>query len=78
MIYCKYGRASTKYFERRVLIMAWKNNQDFRNDYPNGYQKDGDVYDGNGNRVGYVTGDGDYRINNDKSNDGQLYSNKSK
>ena len=50
-------------------IMAWKDSQDFRNDYPGGYSEDGDVYDGNDNRVGYVTGDGDYRINNDYSNE---------
>ena len=56
--------------------MAWKDSQDFRNDYPTGYSKNGDVYDGNDNRIGYVTGDGDYRINNDKNNDGQLYHNK--
>lgn len=56
--------------------MAWKDSSDFRGDYPGGYSKGGDVYDGNDNRVGYVTGDGDYRINNDKSNDGQLYHNK--
>ena len=56
--------------------MVWKDSQDFRNEYPGGYSEDGDVYDGNGNRVGYVTGDGDYRINNDDSNDGQLYHNK--
>ena len=36
--------------------MAWKDSQDFRNDYPGGYSEDGDVYDGNDNRVGYVTG----------------------
>ena len=56
--------------------MAYKDNKDFRNDYPGGYSKNGTVYDGNGNRVGYVTGDGDYRINNDKNNDRQLYRNK--
>ncbi len=56
--------------------MAYKDSQDFRNDYPNGYSKNGSVYDGNGHRVGYVTGDGDYRINNDKNNDGQLYNNR--
>lgn len=56
--------------------MAYKNSQDFRNDYPNGYSKNGSVYNGNGQRVGYVTGDGDYRINNDKSNNGQLYNNR--
>ena len=56
--------------------MAWKDSQDFRNDYPNGYSKNRDVYVGNVNRIGYVTGDGDYRINNDKNNDGQLYHNK--
>ena len=42
--------------------MSWKDSQDFRDDYPGGYSKGGDVYDGNDNRVGYVTGDGDYRI----------------
>lgn len=56
--------------------MAYKDSQDFRNDYPGGYSKNGTVYDGNNNRIGYQTEDGDYRINNDKSNDGQLYSNK--
>ena len=39
--------------------MSWKDSQDFRDDYPGGYSKGGDVYDGNDNRVGYVTGDGD-------------------
>lgn len=53
--------------------MAWKDSKDFRQDYPNGYVKNGDVYDGNGNRIGYVTGDRDIRINNDSTNDGQLY-----
>lgn len=56
--------------------MATKNSQDFRNDYPNGYSKNGNVYDGNGKRVGYVTGDNCYRINNDKPNNGTLYNNK--
>ena len=55
--------------------MAWKDSQDFRQDYPGGYSKDGDVYDGNDHCVGYVTGDGDYRINDSSSNDGQLYHN---
>ncbi len=55
--------------------MPWKDNSDFRNDYPNGYAKNGDVYDGNDNRIDYVTGDGDYRINNDSTNDRQLYHN---
>lgn len=58
--------------------MAYKNSENFRQDYPGGYQKDGKVYDGNGKQVGYVTGDGDYRINNDKTNDRQLYDNKKK
>jgi len=58
--------------------MAYKNSQNFRNDYPGGYSKSGSVYDGNGNRVGYKTGDGDYRINRDSSNKGQLYRNKNK
>lgn len=53
--------------------MAYKDSQDFRQDYPHGYVKDGDVYDGNDNRIGYETGDGDIRINNDPSNDRQLY-----
>lgn len=56
--------------------MAWKDSRDFRNDCPGGYSKDGDVYGGNDNCVGYVTGNGDYRINNDSTNDGQLYHNK--
>mgnify|MGYP005793704247 CR=1 FL=1 len=47
--------------------MPWKDSKDFCSDYPGGYSKGGDVYDGNDNRVGYVTGDGDYRINNDSS-----------
>jgi len=56
--------------------MAYKDSQDFRQDYPNGSSRGGDVYDGNGNRVGYVTGDGDYRINDGSANDRQLYSNR--
>lgn len=56
--------------------MVWKDSQDFRNDCPGGYSKDGDVYGGNDNCVGYVTGNGDYRINNDSTNDGQFYQNK--
>lgn len=56
--------------------MVWKDSQDFCNDCLGGYSKDGDVYGGNDNCVGYVTGDGDYRINNDSTNDGQLYHNK--
>lgn len=55
--------------------MATKDNRDFHNDYPNGYSKNGNVYDGNGNKIGYVTGDGDYRINDGSSNDRDLYSN---
>lgn len=54
----------------------YKDSSDFREDYPNGYARGGDVYDGNGNHVGYVTGDGDYRITESGSNDGQLYHNK--
>ena len=53
--------------------MAWKDSQNFREDYPGGYSRNGDVYDGNGNRIGYVCGDGDYHINNDPNNDGQFY-----
>lgn len=56
--------------------MAYKDNSDFHNDYPNGYSKNGDVYDGNGNQIGYVTGDGDYRINDGSDNDRQLYNNR--
>ncbi len=56
--------------------MSYKDSQDFRNDYPGGYSKNGTVYDGNGNDVGYVTGDGDYRINDGSSNDRQLYNKK--
>lgn len=58
--------------------MAYKNNQDFQRDYPNGYSRNGDVYDGNGNKIGYQTGDGDYRINDGSANDRQLYDNHSK
>jgi hypothetical protein len=56
--------------------MAYKNSEDFRNEYPNGYSKDGEVFDGNGTKIGYVTGDGDYRINDGSANDRQLYDNK--
>ncbi len=55
--------------------MAYKDSQDFHNDYPGGYSENGTVYDGNGNDIGYVTGDGDYRINDGSDNDRQLYSN---
>ncbi len=55
--------------------MATKNGSKFVEDYPNGYVKNGTVYNGNGERIGYETGDGDYRINHDKSNDGTLYKN---
>lgn len=58
--------------------MPYKNSEDFRNDYPNGYSKNGEVYDGNGKKIGYVTGDGDYRINDGSANDRQLYDNKKK
>lgn len=55
--------------------MAYKDSENFREDYPGGYSRNGDVYDGNDHRVGYVTGDGDYRINDGSWNDGQLYHN---
>ena len=55
--------------------MAYKDSENFREDYPGGYSRGGDVYDGNGNHVGYETGDHDYRINDGSSNDGQLYCN---
>ena len=55
--------------------MPWKDSDDFRSEYPGGYSQGRDVYDGNGNQVGYVTGDGDYRINDGSSNDRQLYHN---
>ena len=55
--------------------MAWKDSEDFRQDYPGGYSKGGDVYDVNDHKIGYVTGDGDYRINDGSSNDRQLYDN---
>ncbi len=58
--------------------MATKSSEQFHQDYPNGYSKNGTVYDGGGHRIGYVTGDGCYRINNDKSNDGTLYDNRRK
>jgi len=53
--------------------MAYKNSNDFKNEYPNGYSKGKDVYNGNGQKIGYKTGDGDYR-----TKDGQLYDNKRK
>ncbi len=56
--------------------MAYKDSEDFRREYPNGYAKDGEVFDGNGKKVGYVTGDGDFRINDGSANDRQLYHNK--
>lgn len=56
--------------------MAYKNSSDFREEYPGGYSKGGDVYDGNDKRIGYVTGDGDYRITEPGYNNGQLYDNK--
>lgn len=55
--------------------MAYKDSRDFRSDYPKGYSRNGDVYDGNGHKIGYVTGDGDYRINDGSANDRQLYHN---
>lgn len=54
----------------------YKDSSDFRNEYPNGYSKDGDIYDGNNNHIGYVTGDGDFRITESGANQGQLYHNK--
>ncbi len=45
--------------------MEWKDSVDFRKDYPGGYCENGDVYDGNGNRIGYVCGDGDFHVNDD-------------
>lgn len=56
--------------------MSTKRGTDFHNDYPNGYSKNGTVYNGNGDKIGYQTGDGDYRINNDSSNNGTLYNNR--
>ena len=53
--------------------MPWKNSTNFREDYPGGYVRNGDAYDGNGNRIGWVHGDGDIQINNDPTNDGQVY-----
>ena len=55
--------------------MVYKDSRDFRSDYPKGYSRNGDVYDGNGHKIGYVTGDGDYRINDGSANDRQLYHN---
>ena len=54
----------------------YKDSSDFRNEYLNGYSKDGDIYDGNNNHIGYVTGDGDFRITESGANQGQLYHNK--
>ena len=56
--------------------MAYKDSSDFRNEYPGGYAKGGDVYDGKGNKVGYETGDGAYRITESGANQGQLYHNR--
>ena len=56
--------------------MAYKDNKDFHNDYPNGYSQNGSVYNGKGDKIGYVTGDGDYSINDNSDNDRQLYHNK--
>lgn len=56
--------------------MATKNGNQFRVDYPNGYIKNGDAYNGQGQKVGYVAGDGDIRINKDSSNNGTLYKNR--
>ena len=39
-------------FWKEGTIMAWKDSQDFRSDYPGGYSKDGYVYDGNGIQMG--------------------------
>ena len=61
--------------ERRTQ-MAYKDSSDFRNEYPGGYAKGGDVYDGKGNKVGYETGDGAYRITESGANQGQLYHNR--
>lgn len=55
--------------------MPWKDTSDFHKDYPNGYSENGDVYDGAGNRIGYVDGRGDYHITDDSANDGQEYHN---
>ena len=66
---------STSY-KRKEKINMYKDGSDFRRDYPNAYTKGGDVYDGNNNHVGHVTGDGDYRITESGANNGQLYHNK--
>lgn len=50
--------------------MATKNGSEFHNDYPNGSSKNGTVYNGQGEPIGYVCGDGDYR-----TKDGTLYKN---
>ena len=51
--------------------MPYKTNQDFHDEHPGGYAKNGTVYDGNNNPIGYEPGDGDFR-----TKDGQLYHNK--
>lgn len=53
--------------------MSWKDSKNFREDYPGGYSKNGYVYDGNDQCVGYVLGNGEYLINYDDSNYGQYY-----
>lgn len=78
-IFLKYNNDRNKKTDTQVKkgeCNMYKDSSDFREDYPNGYAREGDVYDGNGNHVGYVTGDGDYRITESGSNDGQLYHNK--
>jgi len=40
--------------------MANKDSKQFHEEYPGGYQKNGYVYDGKGNCIGYVTGGGDW------------------
>ena len=60
---------------RKEEKMAYKDSSDFRREYPGGYSKDGEVFDGNGNKIGYVCGDGDYRTTEKGPNEGQLYHN---
>ena len=62
-------------FKKGECIM-YKDSSNFREDFPGGYTRDGSVYDGSGNEVGYVTGDGDMRITESGAFDGQLYHNK--
>ena len=52
-----------------------KDHSDFMKDYPGGYSRGGYVYNRDGKCIGFVCGNGDYRITDGSIHDGQLYSN---